>query len=216
MHKEQEAAARRGEGDGAVPRRTRRNSEEEAVGATDVVLTPTFAVASTASGKTRIQVGVPELFLAASSVGTSTWTEAPIPSSAVGVPEFLLVPISAGTSTSPRVLGEEVKVRLRTPCVAKIMLPSTLTTTHDDSATGEAGTMWGREEDVEMGVGCRCRDGGLLRARPPSSGADHRVLSSTSHVTTTVTFLADAAHLREVDVGCIVAEAMSKRSLEHS
>ncbi len=143
VQKEQEDAANRGEGNGAASQRTTGNRESEAVGATDVMLAPIFARASTASAKMQVQVGVPDFPLVASFVGTSTRTGAPIRSSAVGVPVFLLVPISAGTSTSPKVLGEEEQERLWTPCVARFLLPSTPVTTHDDPATGGAGVMRG-------------------------------------------------------------------------
>ncbi len=108
----------------------------EAVGAPDFVLAPRLARASTASAKMQVQVGVPDFRLAARFVGTSTWTGAPIRGSAVGVPVFLLVATSAGTSTAPSVLGRTTRMQLWTPCVAKLLVPSRSTTTHDDPATG--------------------------------------------------------------------------------
>ncbi len=124
--KDMNGAMRRGEGEMAASastaRSTSRNSADEAVGAAVILLASVSARASTASMRKKVKVGVPDLLLAASFVGTSTLTRSSMRQEVVGVPSCLLVSTSAGTPTAPVALARDAQARLWTPCVARCLL----------------------------------------------------------------------------------------------
>jgi hypothetical protein len=147
MHelKDVSGITRRCEGAWAVSASTRRSTSRssgmEAVGAAVTFLGTAFARAPTASERNNVKVGAPDLLLATSFVGASTLARPLMRRGVVGVPSCLLVTTSAGTSTAPAALAREA--RLRTPCVARFLIPARWRTTHDDPAMGGGGVTWG-------------------------------------------------------------------------